>query len=79
MATLAEALAADEAAEAKIIALLQSQAQGLKDLAQQLADAIAKGGDQAAVQAVADQMMADAATMEAAADAAQPPAAPPTP
>jgi low affinity Fe/Cu permease len=75
MATLQEALDATEVGEAKIIGILQSQSQGLKDLAQQLADAIAAGGNTAVVQAVADKMMADAATMEAAANAAQPPSA----
>jgi endonuclease III len=74
MATLADiqtALATDEAAETKIIGLLNTQAQNIKDLSTQLAAAIASG-DPAAMQAVVDQMNADAATMTAAAASVTP-------
>lgn len=81
MATLADiqaALASNAAAEDRIIALVRAQSVQITDLAAKLQDAI-NNNNPAVMQQIVDQLNADAAEMNAAADAAQQPGSPPAP
>lgn len=72
MATLADIqaiLSSDEAAEQKLITLVQSQAATMATLQAQLADALANG-DGSTIATIVAQMKTDADAMTAAADAA---------
>lgn len=75
IADIQTALAADEVAEQKIIALLNTQASAIASLSAQLAAAIANN-DPVAMQAVVDAMNADATAMTEAATSINPPGTP---
>ena len=81
MITAADILAqvtAEKTQEDRIIGILQTLIAGQANLAQQLQDAIA-ASDQPTMQTVADELVANAAAMQAAADAIQPAPPPPAP
>lgn len=69
MATVADLqaiLASNEASEGKLITLLNSLSTSNAALTKQLSDAVAAGGDSAAIQAVIAQMQTDQQVMDAA-------------